>query len=238
VLAVLDNISPAILAGGLGTRLRSVIGAHQKAAAQVGGRPFLTRLFDQLILSSFRQVVLLTGYQAAEVHETLGESYGELELVYSAEQHRLGTGGAVRHALPMLMHQTVLLLNGDTFCDVDISAFCAFHRRMKAEVSVVVSKVKDTSMFGHVKFTTAGRIQRFQEKGPVGGPGYVNAGVYLIERRLFEELAFESFLSLERELFPGWVERGCVFGFRHDGAFFDIGTEQSYKAAAQFFTRR
>jgi NDP-sugar pyrophosphorylase family protein len=212
-----------------------VIGSQQKTTTSIGGRPFLTRLFDHLLRYSFRQAVLLTGYQAEEVQELLGHSYGELDLVYSVEPAPLGTGGAVLWALPKLCGETVLLLNGDTFCEIDLAELWVYHRHRQAEASVVVSYVEDVSEYGRVEMTEDERVRRFQEKGEIGGPGYVNAGVYLIERRLFEMAASSGFLSLERDLLPEWVERGRMFGFPHDGSFLDIGTEDTYAVAKQRF---
>src|SRR5437879_601155 len=111
------DVTAAILAGGLGTRLRSVIADRPKVLAPVGGRPYLTYLLDQLAKAAVREVVLLTGYGAEQVRDALGATYAGMRLVHAAEPAPLGTAGALRHALPHLRSPAVLLMNGDSYCD-------------------------------------------------------------------------------------------------------------------------
>jgi NDP-sugar pyrophosphorylase family protein len=231
------DVTAAILAGGLGTRLRSVVGDRPKVLAEVGGRPFLTYLLDQLARAGAREVVLLTGYGADQVRDALGESYAGMRLSYSTEPMPLGTGGALRWALPRLASPAVLLLNGDSCCDVELGDFWRFHREYGADVSLVLARVADASRFGRVETERGGRVARFVEKGPSGAAGWVNAGIYLIERPLIAELPLLRPLSLEHDLFPGWVKARHVRGFRCRGRFLDIGTPQSYAAAETFLHR-
>ncbi len=229
------EFAAAVLAGGRGTRLRPVVGDRQKVIANVGGRPFLTRLLDQLARASAREVVLLTGHGAARVSDALGGEYGGMRLTYSAEPGPLGTGGAVRRALPLLAAPTVLLMNGDSYCDVDLDAFRRFHRRRGAGVSLVLAGVPDASRYGRVETDSGGRVVRFEEKRRDAGAGWVNAGVYLIERAMLEEAPPDVPLSLERDLMPAWADDGRACGFRCRGRFLDIGTPESYAASEDFF---
>jgi NDP-sugar pyrophosphorylase family protein len=229
------DVTAAILAGGLGTRLRSVVTDRPKVLAPVCGRPYLTYLLDQLAAASVREVVLLTGHAADQVRDTLGETHAGLRLMYSAEPIPLGTGGALRNALPHLSAQTVLLLNGDSYCDVDLTAFVHFHRAEPAGASLVLVRVPEASRFGQVRGGRTGRILRFEEKGEAQGPGWINAGVYLIDRALLAGVPPGRALSLERDLLPGWVAERQVRGYRCDGRFLDIGTPESYAEAEEFF---
>ena len=122
------DVTAAILAGGLGTRLRPAVADRPKVLAPVGGRPYLTYLLDQLAGAGVREVVLLTGYAADEVRDALGDRYGRMRLRYSVEPAPLGTAGALRLALPLLAAPAVLLLNGDSYCDADLGAFRRSHR--------------------------------------------------------------------------------------------------------------
>ena len=228
------DVTAAILAGGLGTRLRSVVTDRPKVLAPVCGRPYLTYLLDQLAAASVREVVLLTGHRAEQVRDALGDIHAGLRLIYSAEPAPLGTGGALRHALPHLSAPTIVLLNGDSYCDVDLEAFARFHRAASAGVSLVLVRVPDATRFGLVRVGRSGRVLRFDEKGTSQGPGWVSAGVYLIDRVLVAEVPPRP-LSLERDLLPQWVAERRVRGFRCDGRFLDIGTPQSYALAEQFF---
>jgi NDP-sugar pyrophosphorylase family protein len=235
----LADVTAAILAGGLGTRLRPAVGSRSKVLAPVHDRPFVTYLLDQLARAGVREVVLLTGYRAEQVQHTLGESYAGMSLVYSPELSLLGTAGAVRRAIPILSSRAVLLMNGDSFCDVDLVAFKAFHRRHIADLSLVLTQTADTSRYGKVRFTNSGRVLRFDEKKQEGGPGWINAGVYLIARDLIEEIPCRpdgQAVSLERDMMPAWISRGRrVFGFPCNGRFLDIGTPVSYAEAETFF---
>lgn len=225
----------AILCGGLGTRLRPVVADRPKPLAPVHGRPFLTYLLDQLAAASVREVVLLTGYRSAQVRTALGDRYAGMRLGYSAEPEPLGTAGAVRLALPRLAGPTVLLLNGDSYCDVDLARFGASHRRRAADVSLVLARVAEASRFGRVEVGRDGRVRRFREKEQAAGRAWINAGVYLIERGLLEALPPGRPLALERDLFPAWVAGVRFFGFRCRGHFLDIGTPESFAEAGRFF---
>jgi len=228
------ELTAAILAGGLGTRLRPAVADRPKVLAPVGGRPFVMRLLDQLTRTAVREVVLLAGYRAGQLRDSLGDAYEDIRLLYSVEELPLGTAGALRHALPLFQAPTVLLLNGDSYCDADLSAFTRDHRERSSTASLVLARVPDTSRFGRVKVAQDGRVLRFDEKSE-GGPGWVNAGIYLFQRQRIAALPAAGPLALERDVLPGWVAEGSVLGFRHAGRFLDIGTPESYAEAEQFF---
>jgi NDP-sugar pyrophosphorylase family protein len=224
----------AILAGGLGTRLRSVVADRPKVLAPVAGRPFLFHLLDQLLSAAIEDVVLLIGHLGEQVREALGDSYQGMRLRYSSEPAPLGTGGALRHALPYLDAPQVLLLNGDSYCDADLGEFRRFRQARSATASLLLTRVPDTSRFGRVQMNYAGRVVRMDEKGRAGR-GWINAGVYLFDRALIERLPPVSPLSLERDVLPPWIAAGKVVGFQPDGRFLDIGTPESYCDADNFF---
>jgi D-glycero-alpha-D-manno-heptose 1-phosphate guanylyltransferase len=229
-------VSAAILAGGLGTRLRPVVADRPKVLAPVHGRPYLTFLLRQLAAASLEEVVLLTGFQAEQVRRTLGENHAGMRVLYSEEPSPLGTAGAVRWALPKLSAPTVLLLNGDSYCEVDLSVFQEFHRDSAAPLSLVLARSPGASRFGKVRIDGQGRVKQFDEKTPVHSTDWINAGIYLLERSLIEEIPLGRPLSLERDLFPAWVRRFRVRGFCCTGRFLDIGTPQAYAEAEQFFS--
>lgn len=227
----------AILAGGRGTRLRPAVGDRPKVLAPVHNRPYVTYLLDRLADAGVREVVLLTGYQAEQVSGALGTTYRGMRLVYVAEPSPLGTGGAVRGALPRLAGPMILLMNGDSYCEVDLTAFRDFHRRKAADVSLVLAAVADASRYGRVRLGRGGEVECFGEKEPGGaGGGWINAGIYLLSRNLIEEIPAGRPVSLERELFPGWLRRGArVYGYCGGGRFIDIGTPESFAEAEAFF---
>jgi NDP-sugar pyrophosphorylase family protein len=230
----MNGLSAAILAGGLGTRLRSVTGDRPKVLAPVRGRPFLSRLLDQLADAGLPRATLLTGYAADAVQAAFGDSYRGLRLSYSREPEPLGTGGALRLALPLLNESSILLLNGDSYCDVDIAALVARHRATGAVATLSLAEVPDESRYGRVERDASDRITRFVEKGGLAEAAWINAGVYVLERSMIEAIPAGRAVSLEREVLPEQVNRGRVFGFPA-GRFIDIGTPESFAAAEAFF---
>jgi D-glycero-alpha-D-manno-heptose 1-phosphate guanylyltransferase len=230
----MNDVTAAVLAGGLGTRLRSALEDQPKVLAPVSGRPFLAYLLDLLAAASFKRVVLLTGYKSEQVESAFGDYYRGIKLVYSAETSPLGTAGALGAALPLLNSSTILLLNGDSYCGVDLNAFSAFHRGRCADASLALTRVDDASRYGRVRTTATGRVTVFAEKQSARGSGWINAGAYLFERRLIEEVSPGRSVSLEREMLPHWIRNRAVFGHRRARPFLDIGTPESYSAAAAF----
>ena len=233
----LRDVSVAILAGGLGTRLRAVLPDRSKVLAEVRGKPFLAYVLAQLSEVGVRRVVLCTGYLGDMVKNAFGESYDDIELLYSREASARGTGGALRLALPMLESDPVLVMNGDSFCAVDLRAFWAWHVERKAGATILLAKVHDTARYGRVRLDAMDRINTFEEKSTDGRPGWVNAGVYLMSRSLIQSIPDNRAVSLEKEMFPNWLGKK-LFGYRNDGAFIDIGTPEGYSSAPAFFCER
>lgn len=232
----LEDVTAAILAGGLGTRLRSRLADRPKVLAPVHGRPYLAYLLEQLAGAGIRRTVLLTGYLGNQIQETFGDRYSGICLTYSHEPVPLGTAGALRLALPHLFSSTILLLNGDSYCGASLPDFCEFHRHRFAELSLVLTPIEDSSRYGRICVGTDGRVQNFEEKSQTGNAGWVNAGIYLLNRSLIEEIPTHGPVSLERELCPVWVASKRCFGFFSETAFLDIGTPESYAQAEAFFT--
>jgi D-glycero-alpha-D-manno-heptose 1-phosphate guanylyltransferase len=222
-----------ILAGGLGTRLRSAVADRPKALAEIAGRPFLAWQFDALLAAGVRRVVLCTGYRGEMIEQTFGDCYEGLSISYSHEASPLGTGGALRAALPRIDSATMLVVNGDSLCRADLTVFAQRHATVDARLSLLLTHVADTSRFGRVETDHAGRLTRFVEKGDPHGPGWINAGIYLFQREVMEAIPPDRNVSLEREVFPAWIGRG-LYGHRDPGDFLDIGTPESYAAAAGF----
>ena len=231
----LAPVTAVILAGGLGARLRSVVADQPKVIADVCGQPFLTFLLEQITAAGVEQAVLCTGYKGEQVRETLGETFGPLRLAYSAEQRPLDTAGALRLALPMFASETLLVMNGDSYCDVNLREFWQWHREKKARASMVITEVADTSRHGLVLTDSQDRVMSFAEKQPRSGAGWINAGVYLLARELIEAIPQQVAVSLERTMFPAWIESG-LYAFRGARRFLDIGTPESFALAQQFFT--
>lgn len=232
----LSDITAIILAGGFGTRLRTVVSDRPKVMAHVCGRPFLSHLLDQLRQAGVRQAIVCTGYMADQIENAFGDSYGPISLKYSREDHPLGTAGAIAAAADLTESETILALNGDSFCAADLNNFAADHFARDARASVLLTHVNNSGRFGQVTVAPDGRITRFDEKNPHAGPGLINAGLYLIQRPLLDIIPRRHSVSMEREIIPLWINHG-LYGHPTLSPFIDIGTPESYFAAENFFRR-
>lgn len=229
----LAEVDALLLAGGLGTRLRSVSGDTPKVLVPIAGRPFLTYLLDQLAQAGVRHVVLCTGYRASLVRDTLGDQYGPMRLSYSEESTPLGTGGALRAALNKTQTPTILALNGDSYCHADLRTLHQFHRDRNALASLLLAEVPNASRFGRVTIDEHSNIQRFAEKTADEGPGRINAGIYLLSRELIAAIPESRAVSLERDVFPTWIGNHFL-GYPVQAPFLDIGIPESLAQAESF----
>ncbi len=228
-------VPAVILAGGFGTRLRSVVSDYPKVLAPVSGRPFLTYLLDQLEMAGWREVVLCTGYMSDKVEAALGPRYKTMSLAYSVEQEPLGTAGAVRLALSHFEADLCLVMNGDSYVQADFAAFLRWHREQGFAGSLMLNHVEDAARYGTVDVTPEGVVAGFHEKQGQPVPGWINAGVYLLPRPWLEAIPAGQSVSIERECFPTWTQQGRLGGFRTRSAFIDIGTPESFAQANLLF---
>jgi len=232
--STLDGISAAILVGGLGTRLGRIAENTPKPLLPVLGRPFVFYLLDQLWLAGVRDVVLCSGHRGQMI-ENAASSYGRsMRVLCSREDAPLGTGGAMRLALPLLSGGPFLVMNGDSYCCFDPGQFLEWHRVRQAKCSLLLTYVDDTGRYGRVSLDATDRVVEFQEKGPRADPGWINAGVYLVEKAVIQGILRDRGCSLEREVFPGLIGHG-LYGYRGGGRFLDIGTPESLRRAPAFF---
>ena len=232
-----EEVTAVVLAGGLGTRLSAVVNDRPKVLAEIGGKPFLAYLLDFLSTSGIHSVVLCTGFLGDQIRVRFGEKYRNLNLDYSQESSPLGTAGALRLALPKVKSESVLIMNGDSFCDANLKTFWEWHSSHDVGASMLLVEMSDTRRFGRVVVSADGMVIRFDEKDEKSLAGFINAGIYLIKRHSLLEIPAERFVSMERDIFPGWVGHR-LFGYRCKARFIDIGTPESYASAAVFFSSR
>ena len=221
-----------VLCGGQGLRLRSVTGPKPKALASVDGRPFLELLLTQIARSGFRHVILAVGYQQEAIRSALGHCFEGVELIYSAEHRPLGTGGAVRKAASLVGSDAVLIMNGDSYTDVDLVKVVEDYGANAPDLSIVVVPVDGREDCGTVVLDSQERVVRFEEKTSVTGARYINAGIYILSPRLLRQIPTEAQLSLEKEVIPEWLNAAVsVRAFVHGGTCVDIGTPERYDRA-------
>jgi len=228
------RISAAILVGGLGTRLRPVMSDRPKALAPINGRPCLAYLLDQLADAGIEHAVLCVGYMAEQVRGVFGETYRRIRLSYSTEPRPLGTGGALRRAVPLFDSRDVLVMNGDSFFESSLAEFAAWHFERLSTASVLLAQVPEADRYGTVRMDRDGRVTEFSEKSADSAADWVNAGIYMLNREAILTIPRERPVSLEREVFPALVGHG-LHACRGRGRFIDIGTPESYARADAFF---
>jgi len=223
-----------VLCGGAGTRLRSVTGAAPKSMATVAGRPFLELLLTQLSRSGFRRVVMAVGYQKEVIREHFGPVFLGLQLVYSEESTPLGTGGALGLAAPLLETDLALVMNGDSYTDVDLGQFVTAHTASGSEITLAVVPADGRTDCGSVFADATGTLSGFAEKQEGSGAPYINAGIYLLPKSLLLKTPAGQQFSLERELLPGWLKDGrSIRVFVGQNVCVDIGTPERFQAAQQ-----
>ncbi len=221
-----------VLAGGKGTRLRSVVSDLPKCMAPVAGRPFLAWLLDDLREAGFDHIILSLGYKHEAVDAWVATRPDRDSITCVVEEEPLGTGGGVRLALRQAREDAVFILNGDTFFGVDYPAMQAFHRQSGAQATLALKPLRDFDRYGEVTLDGEGRITAFREKRPCA-EGLINGGVYLLQRNALAEMP-ERF-SLEKDYFEPQAESAGLAGFRSEGYFIDIGIPADYARAQRDF---
>jgi NDP-sugar pyrophosphorylase family protein len=183
-----------------------------------------------------RSYVLLAGHLAEHVERHAGvlrARYPDIDVAISTEPTPLGTAGALKHA-EHLVDDTIVVVNGDTFCDVDVAGLAVRHRVRRAAVTLASITVEDSSRYGGLQVATDGTLRAFVEKSATHGRGPINAGVYVIEPRVIAAIPAGRAVSLEREVLPALIAAGDRIQVVHQhGRFVDIGTPESWSAFSQ-----
>lgn len=230
-----------VLAGGLGTRLRSVVPDLPKPMASVNGRPFLEYLLDFWIHGGVERFILSVGYKHEIVESHFGTAYKNIPIDYSVEENPLGTGGGLLSSLERLgKRNPFLLINGDTFFDVNVSGILAFHQKREAGLTMVLRTMTDAGRFGTVQLGNHGQLERFCAPGEGRPPYLINGGIYLINPEMLDDERFgwcgNTPLSLEGDLFPKWTRlRYPMYGIQETGDFIDIGIPEEYRRCQALF---
>lgn len=217
-----------ILAGGFGTRLREIVPDLPKPMAPVAGRPFLEILLLSLSHKGFTRVILSLGFMAVKISDYFGKRFAGMDLVYVVEDSPLGTGGAVRLALSICEEDHVFIFNGDTFLDLEVDAIERLWQNNSHPI-IVGREVSNTARYGRL-LTEDNYVLGFTEKGVVG-PGLINAGCYVFDRRQLDFFPLNEAFSLESDFLVNLVAQTEVDVFVTEGLFIDIGIPDDYNLA-------
>jgi D-glycero-alpha-D-manno-heptose 1-phosphate guanylyltransferase len=215
-----------ILAGGKGTRLKDVIRDIPKPMAPIHGKPFLEYLVMQLTRWNIRDIVLSVGYKYEIIQNYFQDGKRwHAHIRYSVENSPLGTGGAIRESARLINGDDFLVMNGDSYFDLDFETFHSFHLSKESSLSLALAAMDDTGRYGRVVVNNFGKVLGFKEKCS-GGCGLINSGVYL-----FNHNALPIFppgnISLEQHILPQIVDKG-LYAVQHNVFFIDIGIPEDY----------
>lgn len=224
-----------ILAGGLGTRLRSVVADRPKPLALVAGMPFLTHLLHYLKRQGVKRVILSVGFQHELIQAEYGDAFAGVSIVYSVESEPLGTGGAVQQAMQFATEQDVFLLNGDTLFEVELTQLLEKHRAFDADVTIALKSMRHFSRYGTV-VTNGRRVLRFEEPVP-RDVGEINGGVYVLCKDLLARHELPNKFSFESDYLRVFAGQDRMFAETFDRYFIDIGIPDDYARAQHEFPR-
>jgi D-glycero-alpha-D-manno-heptose 1-phosphate guanylyltransferase len=211
-----------LLAGGRGTRLESVSGGLPKPLMEVGGRPFIEHVLENLMNFGCDHVVIAASYKWELLRDHLGANYKGCALDWSIESKPLGTGGAIHQAFRIFDLAAAFVLNADTLFRVNLDGLEALHLASGAAVTIALRAVPDVARFGEVVIDEDGRIELFSEKGR-HGPGLINGGVYFVDGRVWLHGDFPEVFSFESDYLQQRGNSGSAFGYISDAYFIDIG---------------
>ncbi|MCD8122931.1 MAG: nucleotidyltransferase family protein [Clostridiales bacterium] len=223
-----------LLAGGLGTRLRSVVNDRPKPMAFIEGRPFMEYVVHELANAGITDLIFAVGYRGEMVEDYFGDGSGfaapdgtSLRVRYAWEKELLGTAGAIRNAGRFITEDAFFVLNADTFYRIDYSRLAQIQREKALDLALVLRRVPDITRYGEATLAE-GILTGFNEKTEEARPGTINGGIYYMKRELLDEIP-EGKVSLENQMIPQGLTGGkWLGGFVHDGYFIDIGIPEAY----------
>ncbi len=225
-----------ILAGGFGTRLQSVVKDVPKPMADIKNLPFLSYLFTYLKNHNITDVVLSVGYLQQKIVDYFGNSYLGINIKYAIEIEPLGTGGAIVNSLKFVdQNQPVIVLNGDTFLQIDYKKLINFYVQKESDLTIVLRHLKDCSRYGSVKIDDKNHIVSFAEKNVkqdyANESNLINGGIYVINPKLFAKYNLAKSFSFEQEFLSPNLKKINPSGFVVNDYFIDIGIPEDYQRA-------
>ncbi|HLD76654.1 MAG TPA: D-glycero-beta-D-manno-heptose 1,7-bisphosphate 7-phosphatase [Rickettsiales bacterium] len=239
-----------ILAGGLGTRLREVVKDVPKPMADIAGKPFLALLLDYLKNYKITKVIISSYHLHEKITSYFGDEYEGIKISYSLENQLLGTGGAIINSLKNCdLTKPILVLNGDSFLQIDYKKFIKFHFDNGCDLSVALRKMEDCSRYGAVEINDQNKIISFKEKpltpalspqagrGSVDSFGLINGGIYIINPKIFQQFNLPEKFSFEQNFLMKYLQDLEFKGFVSDDYFIDIGIPDDYVKAQEELPR-
>ena len=222
------------LAGGMGTRLKPLTDDIPKSMVPIMNKPLLERSMENLIRYGIRDIVLSLGYKSDYIQNYFGDGHKlGLNIEYVFESSPLGTGGAIRNSR-QLYNDTFVVMNADILCDINIAELIGYHSSKSADVTIAVTKVSNPSDYGMIETDENGYASAFTEKPEPEKvtTNYINAGIYVFEPHILDEIPSGEVVSIERDTFPSLLAKSMKIAVYKGGSYWiDIGTPEKYLKA-------
>lgn len=223
-----------ILAGGRGTRLKSVLPNMPKPMAPIAGKPFLRYLLENLYKQNIKRVIFAVGYKYEIIKNYFGDNYKGIQIIYSIENEPLGTGGCIKKALEYVLGHNVFILNGDTYLEIDLNKFKKRHEDLDSDLTLTVKTMINFERYGTV-ISKKNRVIGFGEK-VFKEKGNINCGVYIARADLFNKINVCRRFSFEKDFMEKYADKLNFNIFMTEGYFIDIGIPEDYmKAQSDLF---
>jgi NDP-sugar pyrophosphorylase family protein len=233
----ISEVPAALLAGGLATRLRPTTATIPKALVEVDGRPFIDLQLELLRRNGIRRIVLCLGYLGEQVEAHLGDGSAiGMELEYSYDgKTLLGTGGALRRALPLL-GEAFWVMYGDSYMDIDYPATLDFFARSSADGLMTVIQNDNRWDRSNVLFED-GRLVRYDKRAPVPEMKHIDYGVALLLRQVVADIPAGATVDLA-EVYRDLVAEGRMVGYAVTQRFYEIGTPAGLEETRSYLAGR
>jgi D-glycero-alpha-D-manno-heptose 1-phosphate guanylyltransferase len=224
-----------ILAGGIGSRLKTVVHDRPKPMAEINGRPFLEYQLDYLVGQGITRAILSVGYKYESILQYFGNGYKTMELHYAIEDQPLGTGGGILNALRFAISDTLFIVNGDTFFPVSFSEMKKNFTLKNADLLIALHQVSNAGRYGTILTDRNRRILQFREKSDEDRAGLINGGIYLMKGELLLNRTFPMVFSFEKDFLEKYSGEMQFYGRVFENEFLDIGVPESYEQAKLSF---
>lgn len=227
-----------ILAGGLGNRLKPVTKDIPKPMVDIAGKPFLFYMLNYLMNFNPKRFILSLGYRHEIITNYFGDNFYNIQISYSVEKMPLGTGGAVKLALGLAEDESVIVINGDTFFQIDLNYLIGQSEKSKMQFAIALKYLENFNRYGLITFDKQYKLTGFIEKTTQLSSGFINGGIYIIRKDFFEtktnrfKFDTESNFSFEEFIVATYREEN-YFGIPFDNYFIDIGIPDDYLKAVK-----
>lgn len=234
------STSAILLVGGMGTRLLPLTLKTPKPMLQVAGVPFTEHQIRKAADAGIAEIVLATSYKSElfEPYFGNGEKFG-IKIKYAVEKSALGTGGGIRNAANLLSDaDQVVIFNGDVLSGHNLTAQLEFHKKNQADITLYLTQVEDARAYGCVELLENKQVKSFLEKMENPISNLINAGCYIFNRQIIDQIPKDKVVSVERDTFPNLLANNAkVFGYLDNSYWLDIGTPAALvKASADLIT--